>query len=100
MYQNKIINVTNCSSYDDNQSDLLDINYHVLSGNNRNPMLVKRINQYLNKGLHIMSNKNEFVQSALKAIFSLIYGWNSCPVLYTNIYRIPSEVEPCPLLPC
>jgi hypothetical protein len=37
--------------------DLLMINCHVLFGGNHNPMLVERINRYLNKGLKIMVNK-------------------------------------------
>jgi hypothetical protein len=37
--------------------DLLQINCHVLSGRNHNPMLVKRVNRYINKGLKIMTNK-------------------------------------------
>ncbi len=37
--------------------DLLQINCHVLSGGNHNPMLVKRVNRYINKGLKIMTNK-------------------------------------------
>jgi hypothetical protein len=36
--------------------DLLKINQHVLSGVNHNPMLVKRVNRYLMKGLKIMCN--------------------------------------------
>jgi hypothetical protein len=31
--------------------DLLKINCHVLSGGNHNPMLVERVNRYINKGL-------------------------------------------------
>jgi hypothetical protein len=34
--------------------DLLNINCHVLSGGNHNPMIVERINRYLNQGLRIM----------------------------------------------
>ncbi len=37
--------------------DLLQLNRHVLSGNNHNSMMVKQINRYLNKGLKIMANK-------------------------------------------
>jgi hypothetical protein len=36
--------------------DLLHINCHVLSGDNHNPMTVERVNQYLTKGLKIMTN--------------------------------------------
>jgi hypothetical protein len=37
--------------------DLLKINCHVLSGGNHNPMLVERVNRYINKGLKIMTNE-------------------------------------------
>jgi hypothetical protein len=37
--------------------NLLKINCHVLSGGNHDPMLVERINSYLNKGLKIMVNE-------------------------------------------
>jgi hypothetical protein len=37
--------------------NLLQINCHVLSGDNHNPMMVDRINRYLTKGLKIMTNE-------------------------------------------
>jgi hypothetical protein len=37
--------------------NLLQINRHVLSGGTQNPMLVERLNWYLNKGLQIMTNE-------------------------------------------
>ncbi len=67
--------------------DLLKINCHVLSGANHNPMLVERVNWYLNKGLCIMCNKWDSVQVALEAILLLLYAWNSCPVPGTDISR-------------
>jgi hypothetical protein len=60
--------------------DLLQINSHDLSGGNHNPMLVERLNCYLNKGLRIMTNERDSVRIALEAILLLIYVWNSCPV--------------------
>ena len=39
--------------------ELLQINIHVLSGDNHNPMLAERICRYLNKGLTIMSNERD-----------------------------------------
>ncbi len=54
--------------------DLLHINCHVLSGSNHNPMLVKRINRYLNKGLCIMCNERDLVRVALEAILLLLYA--------------------------
>jgi hypothetical protein len=65
--------------------DLLQINCHVLSGGNHNPMLVKRINRYLNQGLQIMCNKRDSNWVTLEAILLLIYAWNSCPVPGTDI---------------
>jgi hypothetical protein len=67
--------------------DLLQINCHVLSGRNHNPMLVERFNCYLNEGLQIMANKRDSNCIALKAILLLIYAWNSCPVPGTDISR-------------
>jgi hypothetical protein len=67
--------------------DLLHNNRHVLSGNNHNPMMVKRINQYLTKGLKIMTNECNSVQIALEAILLLRYAWNSCPIPRMDISR-------------
>jgi hypothetical protein len=67
--------------------DLLQINPHVLSGNNHNPMMVKRINQYLMKGLKIMTNEQDSVRIALEAILLLLHAWNSCPISGTDISR-------------
>jgi hypothetical protein len=64
--------------------DLLQIHCHVLSGSNHNPMLVKHINWYLNKGLRVMCNERDSVQVALEAILLLLYAWNSCPRGYTR----------------
>jgi hypothetical protein len=65
--------------------DLLQINCHVLSRENHNPMLIERINHYLNKGLQIMCNKRNSIRVALEGILSLLYAWNSCPVHGTDI---------------
>jgi hypothetical protein len=67
--------------------DLLKINCHVLSGGNHNPMIVERLNRYLNEGLRIMTNERDSTRIALEAILLLIYAWNSCPVPGTNISR-------------
>jgi hypothetical protein len=68
--------------------NLLNINCHVLSGGNHNPMIVERINRYLlNQGLCIMCNERDSNRVALEAILLLIYAWNSCPVPGTNISR-------------
>ncbi len=65
--------------------DLLKLNCHVLSGGNHNPMILKRLNCYLNAGLHIMTNERNSTRIALKAILLLIYAWNLWPVPSTDI---------------
>jgi hypothetical protein len=67
--------------------DLLQINCHVLSGDNHNPMIVERVNRYLTKGLKIMTNERDSVRIALEAILLLLYAWNSCPIPGTDISR-------------
>ncbi len=47
--------------------------------------MVKPVNQYLTKGLKIMTNKLNSVRVAHKAILLLLYAWNSCPIPGTNI---------------
>ncbi len=67
--------------------DLLQINCHVLLGDNHNPMpmMVERINRYLTKGLKIMTNKQDSICVALKAILLLLCSWNSYPIPGTDI---------------
>ena len=55
--------------------DLLQINCHVLSGDNHNHMIVERVNQYLTTGLKITTNKCDSVRIALEAILLLLYAW-------------------------
>jgi hypothetical protein len=65
--------------------DLLQINRHILSGGNHNPMLVERVNRYLNKGLKIMTNERDSLRVAMEAILLLLYAWNSTPVPRTDL---------------
>ncbi len=67
--------------------DLLQINRHVLSGGNHNPMLVEWVNQYLNKGFKIMTNESDSVHVAMEAILLLLYAWNSAPIPGTYLSR-------------
>jgi hypothetical protein len=60
--------------------NLLKINCHVLSGDNLNPILVKRLCQHFNKGLRIMTHELNLVHVVLEALLLLLYAWNSCPV--------------------
>ncbi len=65
--------------------DLLHITCQVLSGDKHDPMLVERINQYLKKGLKIMTNKCNSVCISLEAFLLLLYAWNSCLIPGTDI---------------
>ncbi len=65
--------------------DLLQNNCHILSSANHYPMLVKRINRYLNKGLRIMCNERNSIRVALEGILLLLYVWNSYPIPGTDI---------------
>ena len=67
--------------------DLLQLNRHVLSGDNHNPMMVERINRYLNKGLKVMTNERGSVRIAMEAILLLLYAWNSAPIPGTDLSR-------------
>ena len=67
--------------------DLLQLNCHVLSGGNHNPMMVERVNRYLNKGLKIMTNERGSVRIAMEAILLLLYAWNSAPIPGTDLSR-------------
>ena len=66
---------------------LLKINIHVLSGDNHNPMIVERVNRYLNKCLTIFTNERDDVRSALEGILMSLYAWNFAPVIGTDISR-------------
>ena len=74
--------------------ELLQTNFHLLSGNNHNPMMVEWVNRYLNKGLKIMTNERDSIRIALEAILLLLYAWNSCPIPGTDISRSLVAVGP------
>ncbi len=48
-------------------------------------MMVKRVNQFLNKGLKIMTNERESVRIAMEAILLLLYAWNIAPIPGTDL---------------
>jgi hypothetical protein len=54
-------------------------------------MLVEQLNQYLNKGLKIMTNECNLVRVAMEAILLLLYAWNSAPIPGTNLSQSFSE---------
>ncbi|KAL3803378.1 hypothetical protein HJC23_009342 [Cyclotella cryptica] len=65
--------------------DLLNLNVHVLSGDNHKGMLVERVNKYLNNGLRIVMNERDSVCTANESILLLIDGWNSIPIPGTHL---------------
>jgi hypothetical protein len=65
--------------------DLIKTNCHVLSGDNHNPVLVKWLCRYVNKGLRIVTNRRNSIRVALEALLLLLNAWNSCPVPGTDI---------------
>ena len=67
--------------------ELLELNVHTLSSNNHDLMIVDRVTKYLNKGLKILCQEQESTQIGREGILLLIYGWNSCPIPMTDIYR-------------
>jgi hypothetical protein len=48
--------------------------------------MVERVNQYLTKGLKIMTNTCGSVRVAHAAILLLLFVWNSCPIPGTDTY--------------
>ena len=63
---------------------VLQINRHVLSGSNHNPMLVERVNRYLNKGLKIMTNERGLLVKEQRAYHrELVNSWRPDPTIYS-----------------
>ena len=61
------------------------INCHVLSGANHNPMMVERINKYLNKSLKVLCSERNSVRISQEGMLLALYAWNSCPMPGTDI---------------
>ena len=68
-------------------ADLLGINIHVLSGENPDPMIVERINRFLNSCLTIFLNERGTTKVAQEGILRSLYSWNSAAVIGTDISR-------------
>jgi hypothetical protein len=66
---------------------LLSINIHVLSGGNHNPMIVERVNRFLNASLTIFCNERGTNRVAEEGILMALYAWNSAPVVGTDVSR-------------
>lgn len=57
---------------------LLQLNLHVLSGENHDAMLVKQVKQFSNKCLKVMTNERDSIRIVSEALLLIIYAWNSC----------------------
>ena len=66
-------------------SALLNINIHVLSGENHYPMIVEHIYQFLNSCLTVFFSERGKNCVALEGILMSLYAWNSAPVVGTDI---------------
>ena len=64
---------------------LLDLNVNTGSSENRDDIIVERVNRYLNKGLKIFTQERGTPEVSREAILLLIYAWNSFPVPFTDI---------------
>ena len=67
--------------------DLLNLNCHVISGENHDAMLCERLNRYLVKSLKVMTNERQSVRIAAEAILLALYAWNSAPIPGTDLPR-------------
>ena len=64
---------------------LMNLNVHTVSSDKHVPMVVERINIYLNKGMKIFIQERGTPGVSQEAILLLIYGWNSYHVPMTDI---------------
>ena len=67
--------------------DLLKIPHHMSSKGNHNAVIVERFNKFLNSGLRIFSTERGTVRVFLEGAETLVYAWNSAPVVGTDISR-------------
>ena len=66
---------------------MLQVNFHMASGNNHDSILVERFNLFLNKGLKILCTERSTTRSFIEAAQLLTYAWNSAPMAETDISR-------------
>ena len=66
---------------------LMNLNFHTISSKTHEPMIVERINRYLNKGIKTFSEESGTTAVSREAILILIYRCNSCPFPMNGITR-------------
>jgi len=66
---------------------LLNINIHILSGGNHDPMLIEQICRFLNASLTIYCGERGTIKVSESGILMALYAWSSVPVAGTDISR-------------
>jgi hypothetical protein len=67
---------------------LLNINLHVASGGNHDPVLTERFHVFGNKSLSLFCNERDSIRVAAEGLQLCKYAWNSAPVIGTDISRL------------
>jgi len=67
--------------------ELININMHLLSEENHNPMIVERVNRFLNASSRIFCGEGDSNKVSQEGILMTLYAWNSVPVPGTDILR-------------
>jgi hypothetical protein len=67
--------------------NLLQINLHVASGGNHDPVLTERFHVFANKSLSLFCNERDSIRVAAEGLQLCKYAWNSAPVVGTDISR-------------
>jgi hypothetical protein len=66
---------------------LLNINLHVASGGNHDPVLTERFHVFANKSLSLFCNERDSIRVAAEGLQLCKYAWNSAPTKGTDISR-------------
>jgi hypothetical protein len=66
---------------------LLNINLHVASGGNHDPVLTERFHVFANKSLSLFCNERDSIRVATEGLQLCKHAWSSAPVIGTDISR-------------
>jgi hypothetical protein len=66
-------------------ANMLGINIYVASGGNHDAVMTERFHVFLNKSLTLFCSERDSTRTATEAIQLCCYGWNSIPVVGTDI---------------
>jgi hypothetical protein len=67
--------------------NLIQINLHVASGGNHDPVLTERFHVFANKSLSLFCHERASIRVAAEGLQLCKYAWNSAPVIGTDISR-------------